>query len=136
MQIRIAVLADYTNITDNGKLNILGIFSQIQAAQVPVVHSQMQVVIQFAFELIEVGTKNIHIILQYADGNQILSLEGTLNIAKPTTPDPVIINQVLALQNVVFPQFGSYEFVIELDGEMIPAQVPVDILPLPSTRSI
>ncbi len=129
MQLRIAALADYTNITDNGKLNILGIFSQIHAANVPAVHPQMQFVVQFAFEPIETGDKTIRIVLQDEDGNELLAMQGNLTIPKPNTPDPVVVNQILVLQNVTFPHFGNYEFVIEVDGETIPTQIPLDVLP-------
>lgn len=130
MQLRIAALADYTNITDNGKLNILGIFSQIHAANVPAVHPQMQFVVQFAFEPIETGEKTIRIVLQDEDGNELLAMQGNLNIPKPPSPDPVVVNQILVLQNVTFPHFGNYEFVIEVDGEPIPTQIPLDVLPV------
>jgi hypothetical protein len=129
MQLRIAALADYTNITDNGKLNILGIFSQIHATAVPAVHPQMQFVVQFAFDPIEVGEKKIRIVLQDEDANPLLTAEGTLLIQPPPTPDPIIVNQILVLNNVAFPHFGSYEFVVEVDGETIPAHIPVDVLP-------
>lgn len=129
MQLRIAALADYTNITESGKLNILGIFSQIHAASIPAAHPQMQFVVQFAFEPEETGDKTIRIALQDADGNELLSMQGQITLPRPDTPDPVVVNQILVLQNVVFPHFGSYEFVIEVDGETIPAHVPVDILP-------
>ncbi|HZQ10621.1 MAG TPA: hypothetical protein VFD70_28840 [Anaerolineae bacterium] len=135
MQLRIAALADYTNITGNGKLNILGIFSQIYADNVPVTHSQMQFVVQLAFEPIEVGDKKIRIVLQDADAREILALDGMLNIQKQDSPDPVVVNQILVLQNVVFPHYGSYEFVIEVDGETLPAHVPLDVLPTPATAS-
>lgn len=129
MQIRIAALADYTNVTDNGKLNILGIFSQIHAQNVPAVHPLMQFVVQFAFEPLETGAKTIRIVLQDADARELLSMEGRLDIPRPESADPVVVNQILVLQNVVFPQFGNYEFVIEVDGEPVPARVPLDILP-------
>lgn len=132
MQLRIAALADYTNITESGKLNILGIFSQIHATSVPAVHPQMQFVVQFAFEPIETGNKTIRIVLQDDDGVEVLAMEGQLSLPPPNTADPVVVNQILVLQNVVFPHFGSYEFVIEVDGETIPAHVPVDVLPAPS----
>lgn len=132
MQLRIAALADYTNITDNGKLNILGIFSQIHANSVPATHPQMQFVVQFAFEPVETGDKSIRIALQDIDGNELVAMEGTLNLPKPATADPVVVNQIVILQNVVFPRYGNYEFVIEVDGETIPAHVPVDILPTPT----
>lgn len=135
MQLRIAALADYTNITESGKLNILGIFSQIHAVSIPAVHPQMQFVVQFAFEPAETGDKTIRIALQDADGNELLSMQGQITLPHPNTPDPVVVNQILVLQNVVFPHFGSYEFVIEVDGETIPAHVPVDILPARPTPS-
>lgn len=130
MQIRIAALADYTNLTNNGKLNILGIFSQIHASSVPTVHAQMHFVMQLAFEPYETGEKKIRIALQDEDGEQVLGVEGVLNIAPTASPDPIVVNQILPMQNVVFPHFGSYEFVVEVDGETLPTQVPVDILPL------
>lgn len=132
MQLRIAALADYTNVTETGKLNILGIFSQIHAAQVPAVHAQMQFVLQFAFDPLESGVKQIQIILQDEDGQAILNAEGTLHIAATDSHDPIVVNQILVLQNVVFPHFGSYEFVLLVNGETIPAHVPVDILPAPT----
>jgi hypothetical protein len=129
MQLRIAALADYTNITDNGKLNILGIFSQIHASAVPAVHPQMQFVVQFAFEPIEAGEKKIRIVLQDEDARPLLTAEGTLNIQAPNSADPIIVNQILVLNNVAFPHFGSYEFVIDVDDETLPTQVPLDVLP-------
>lgn len=132
MQLRIAALADYTNITESGKLNILGIFSQIHATSVPAVHPQMQFVVQFAFEPAETGDKTIRIVLQDDDAVQVLAMEGQLSLPSPNTADPVVVNQILVLQNIVFPHFGSYEFVIEVDGETIPAHVPVDVLPAPT----
>lgn len=131
MQLRIAALADYTNITETGKLNILGIFSQIHAAQVPAVHAQMQLVLQFAFDPLESGEKHIQIILQDEDGHAVLTADGTLQIASLNQLDPIVVNQILVLQNVVFPHFGSYEFVLLVNGETIPAHVPVDVLPAP-----
>ncbi len=134
MQIRIAALADYTNVTAEGKLNILGIFSQLYAPGVPARHPSMQFVVQFAFEPTETGEKNIRIALQDADGVQVLSLQSSLMIQAAPGPDPVVVNQVLVLQDVVFPKFGSYEFAIELDGEPMPLKIPLDVIqkgPLP-----
>ena len=93
----------------------------------------MQFVVQLAFEPMEVGDKTIRIVLQDADGKEILALDGKLNIQKQDSPDPVVVNQILVLQNVVFPHFGSYEFVIEVDGETLPAHVPLDVIPTPAT---
>ena len=47
MKTRIAVLADYASLSIEHKLNIMGIFTAINAAQTPVVHPQMKLVTQF-----------------------------------------------------------------------------------------
>ena len=128
MQLRIAALADYTNITNNGKLNILGIFSQIFAANVPATHLQMRLVLQFAFDQTDIGEKPVRIVLQDEDGRVVLSVEGTLIIPNHQGPDPIIVNQVMLLQNVVFPEFRGYEFAVEIDGQPLPVKVPVDVV--------
>ena len=46
MQVKLAVLADYANVTAEGKLNILGIFDRINLVQVPAVHPQMHLVLR------------------------------------------------------------------------------------------
>jgi hypothetical protein len=62
-------------------------------------------------------------------------MTGNLNLPRSDSPDPIVVNQIVVLQNVVFPHFGSYEFVIELDGETLPAHIPLDILPAPKTST-
>jgi hypothetical protein len=46
MHVRLAVLADYANVTGDGKLNILGIFARINLMQIPAVHPQMHLVLR------------------------------------------------------------------------------------------
>ena len=47
MRVPLAVLADYANVTTDGKLNIMGIFNRIFASALPVVHPQMRLVMRF-----------------------------------------------------------------------------------------
>ncbi|MBI4671517.1 MAG: hypothetical protein HY741_07605 [Chloroflexi bacterium] len=128
MQLRIAAIADYVNITGNGKLNIMGIFSQIRATAVPVIHPQMQVVFQIAFEPSEAGQRHVRISLHDLDGTEVIEISGTMEIPNFDGPDPLVVNQLLPLMNVVFPHFGSYEFTIEIDGTELPAHIPVDLI--------
>lgn len=46
MEVSLALLADYANVTREGKLNLLGLFDRIDARAVPWVHPQMQLVLQ------------------------------------------------------------------------------------------
>jgi len=45
MKARIAVLADYANVTADRKLNVMGVFNVINASRVPAIHRQMQLVV-------------------------------------------------------------------------------------------
>src|SRR5919204_3250104 len=45
MRLSLALLADYANVSHDGKLNIMGIFGQIHAPQFPAVHAQMHLVL-------------------------------------------------------------------------------------------
>lgn len=51
MQVPLAVLADYANVTADGKLNIMGIFDIIYAPQVSFVHPQMQLVMKLRTDI-------------------------------------------------------------------------------------
>ena len=46
MELTLALLADYANISREGKLNIMGIFEQIFALSFPAVHAQLQLVLR------------------------------------------------------------------------------------------
>ena len=131
MKTRIVALADYTNITKTNTLNILGIFSKLFAPNAPVVHPQMQVVAQFEFEHDELGEKHVKVVLMDIDGNEVLSLEGPMLVPGNNTPDPVIVNQVIQLHNVVFPKFGHYEFAFEIDGKPLDVRLPIELSPMP-----
>ena len=47
MHVKVALLADYSNVSREGKLNILGIFDTIYAPTFPTTHPHMQLVIRF-----------------------------------------------------------------------------------------
>ena len=46
MLVKLAVLADYANVTSDGKLNILGIFDRMNVLNLPAVHPQMNLVLR------------------------------------------------------------------------------------------
>ena len=127
MRLRIATLADYASISEPGKLNILGIFSTIWALQEPIIHAQMQLVLQFEFAGTETGEKEIKIALVDEDGRELLSLSGTMGIPLSKNGEPVTVNQIIGFNNTKFPRFGCYEFKIWVDGEPCET-VPVAVL--------
>ncbi|HAJ34724.1 MAG TPA: hypothetical protein DCL15_03375 [Chloroflexi bacterium] len=126
MKTRIAVLADYASLSIEHKLNIMGIFTTINATQTPVVHPQMKLVTQFEFAASETGQHQMRIVLVDEDGRELFNIAAMVNIQHPHDGRPVLMNQIFDLAHLVFAAFGDYEFRILLDDELV-TEVPLTI---------
>lgn len=126
MPVKIAALADYASISQEGKLNILGIFGQINASQAPCVHLQMAVVVQFEFQPEEAGRHALGLQLLDEDGRLLLSIDGVGDVPNSPNAEPIVVNQIITLPPVTFPRFGQYEFKVILDGYPV-ATIPVRV---------
>ena len=113
-----AVLADEANVSQEGKLNLMGIFDRIAAAEFPVVHPKMV----FAFRVeADSGDSGrafpVHVAMEDEDGTPIFQAQG--EIAAPPVPpgEFTTANQIFALVGVQFPRPGIYRFVVRVgDG--------------------
>ena len=130
MFVRIAVLADFASIAEGNKLNILGIFTNIQAYQVPVTHAQMKLVAQLEFDALEAGNRNLSVILVNDDGKELVSINGTIIIEPGQNGSSSSINTIFDFNNLIFREFGRYEFRILLDSEELCA-IPLNVIELP-----
>lgn len=118
MEVKLAVLADYSNISREGKLNLLGIFDIIRARSFPAVHPNMQLVVTFEAPSSEAGTnKNVQVRLMDADGKRILEVGTHLKLPQPAPGEVIKSNHILNLNNVAFENPGDYAFCILINGE-------------------
>jgi len=119
MEVTLAVLADYANVSQDGKLNIMGIFQDVNPPVLPFLLSQMYLVVAFEAGPAEFGSqKHIRIVLLDNDGSEILRLEGEAEVPRPARPGRrAYINQVIGLQGITFERAGGYAFVILVSGE-------------------
>ena len=118
MKLTTFVFADAANTSEDGKLNILGIFSRLTAAEFPAMHPEMQVVLRLAWEPDEIADHNLTLVVTHENSTDPL-LDWTLGIGKP--PDAIDrsieINRVLKLQNLAFTEPGRYLFEVAIDGD-------------------
>ncbi len=128
MRVTLAVLADYANITREGKLNILGIFDVIHVQNFPVTHPQMQLVMRFEADISEAGkTKKSEIQLMDDDGKRLFVLGGEFTFG-PGQPGEVMgSNQILTINMMKFESPGNYEFKILINDEL-KAEVPLKVV--------
>lgn len=121
MQVALAALTDAANTTDNGKLNLLGVFDSIQARDFPVTHPHMA----FAFRLrAEHGdqrqTHDVRVSLIDMDGNELFSTDGEVQIGRIEPGGFQTVNMIFNVQSAQFAQPGRYRFRLELEGEPEP----------------
>lgn len=110
--------ADYANITGEGKLNVMGIFNDINAFSFPTKHSSMYLIAKLAPELSEYGqTRAFTVILMDADANHIVELSGEFKVPQPQNGRKPEVNIILDLKDVVFTKPGRYVFVLQVDKD-------------------
>ncbi len=120
MEVTMAVLADYANVSQEGKLNILGIFQEVNPPILPFSLPQMYLVVSFEAESAEFGEQK-QIRIDFFDGNGgdgALFLEGQAQVPQPARPrDRVYINEVIGLSGITFEHSGDYRFSISVEGD-------------------
>lgn len=134
MNITKALLADYANVSVEGKLNVLGIFTAIGALNFPATHPQMHLVFMWEASPIEVGKrKKIQMTLSDGDGNKLLVIGGEMVIPKGTPGQQIHGNQIIALPNIRFEKPGLYVFHISVNEDP-KAEAPFLVNSIPSSK--
>ena len=130
MDVKLALTADYANVSQDGKLNVMGIFSRVMAQQFPATHPLMHLVLVFTADASEKGrTREVRIRLVDDDGKALMDINGSFQV--PESPElRVEMQQIFALQMLQFPNAGQYAFHILVDGRSR-ATLPLEIAHTP-----
>lgn len=118
MKVTLALLADYANVSEEGKLNVLGIFDQITTAVLPALHPQAHLVLRFEASAPEQGkSKDLRIELIDADGRREMAIEGRFSV--PTFEGRVLVtlSEIIRINNILFTKPGDYSFRVLINGE-------------------
>ncbi len=127
MEIPLAVVADYANVAEGGKLNIMGVFDRMWCPAFPITHPQLSIVLKMEVDPAEYNSeKAMEIKLLDADGDQKWAMTWKVNIGMPPPGQRVHINQILNLQNTQFEKPGDYVFVVLVNGDP-KARIPLKV---------
>jgi hypothetical protein len=131
MDVDFAFICDYAEVTN--KVNALGIgFDTIFAPKVPATHPLLFIVVQLKTSLAETGEKRLEAHLVDEDGKEIIApLIGKFSVPKPAAGLESIGRIAVAFQNIVFPRYGLYSFLISIDGHEI-KRIPLRVVSPPS----
>ena len=119
MEVTLAVLADFASTSREGKLNIMGIFDQINPTTFPAGLPLMHLVISYEASPAEYDTtKQTKVALLDADGNQIFAAEQAIKVNRPAIPGArATMNQIYALAGVRFEKAGDYQFSVLVNDD-------------------
>jgi len=118
VEIDLALTADAATIDGSGKLNLLGIFDQISVQQFPARHGRLALVLRFLGGAGDAGTHNLSITLASPGGEQLLSLNGELNVrpGRGSLQTGIRVPHVINIDGIVFKEQGIHTFDIVVNG--------------------
>ncbi len=129
MKLLLAALADYASVSQDGKLNIMGIFLEINAQVLPFPLPQIYLVFSLEAEPAEYDEERlIRVVLRHenGDGSDILDFQGSVRVPQPERQGRVVTNQLIGLSGVSLEHPGKYTFSIKVGEEEV-ATVPLDV---------
>lgn len=119
MDVLVFLAADYANVAQGGKLNVVGIFNEINATNFPARHASMHLVIKLGADMVEFGqSRKVTVKLLNADGQEGFSLSGDVEIPEGSEGKRPEINLIYELHDLVFPEPGAYEFALLIDKDL------------------
>lgn len=118
MDLTVLLLADYANVAERGKLNVMGIFSMLYSETFPTRHPEMHLIVKLSASPAEYDTtRKLIIKLLNEDATQEI-VNWSRDIQVPHgTGERVEINQILRLTQLVFPTPGRYQFSVMVDND-------------------
>jgi hypothetical protein len=120
-----AVLADEANVSQEGKLNLMGIFDRIAAAEFPVVHPKMVFAFRVEAEFGDAGRIfPLRVTLEDDAGAALFEASGEMMAPHVVAGEFSTANQLFALVGVQFPHAGMYRFVVRV-GDAAPHETPL-----------
>lgn len=121
MQVALAALADSANTTEQGKMNLLGVFDSIRGREFPLVHPAMALALRFRAEHSDQQqTHEVRVVLLDMDGNELFEADGEIEIGRIEPGHFQHTNLVINVRGARFEQPGRYRFRIELGEEEEP----------------
>lgn len=119
MEVDLALLADAATIDGSGKLNILGVFDRLGTAAFPTRHPRLSLVLRFSAGVHELGRHEVAIVLRAPDGQQVVRIDGEMNLASGSrgVSSGVLVPHILNMDGLVFPVAGRYAFDVLIDGD-------------------
>ena len=119
MHVQYVAICEHVIIGADGKPSLIGVFSEIQAPQVPVTIPRLAFAARLLFTAEEAGkTYKIEVVITDPNKNEVAHLNGEVGV--PTPPpgiDSLEVNLPMVFDMFGLPDFGRYTFMLVVDGK-------------------
>lgn len=115
MQVSFALFADAANLSQEGKLNVLGVFDAVQVATLPTVHPRAHLVLRLKGGRADVGTHTVTLRWVNPEGVELWSTRGDLDIASPPNEVRDMDLPLIASIDLPIDRTGRFTMTIALD---------------------
>jgi hypothetical protein len=116
MRLQLALVCDYAEETEDGKLDLRGVFSDLAAPGFPAKHD-MVLVLAVEWSRDDLGHYDFAVDLTGPSGQSSMTIQGHSDVDRrdPDHP-PARTRIVMPLREVTFPEPGAYHFRIRIKG--------------------
>lgn len=126
MHVVFALFADAANVSQEGKLNILGVFDALHVGNAPAVHPRAHLVVHLKGTSMDIGAHTVTLRWTNPSGTELWSSAGDLNVGPLPTGVTEMDVPLIAQIDLPIDGAGPYAMTVTLDDEA-KAQVPVQV---------
>ena len=126
MQVAFALFADAANLSQEGKLNVLGVFDALQVGALPAVHPRAHLVVHLKGTPTDVGRHSVTLRWTNPSGSELWTSTGELNVGQPPSGVTEMDLPLIAQIDLPIDAAGAYQMTISLDDRQS-ALVPVQV---------
>lgn len=117
MHTTFALFADAANLSQDGKLNILGVFDALQVLTLPAMHPRAHLVVHLKGSSDDVGMHTVAFRWLSPSGKELWSSTGELKVGEPAPGATGMDLPLIAQLDLPLDSVGDYTMAIALDGE-------------------
>lgn len=126
MHIAFALFADAANLSQEGKLNILGVFDAVQVGTLPGMHPRAHLVLRFKGSRDDFGAHALTLQWLNPKGTELWNTTGTIDVGAPPTGVNEMDMPLVAPMDLPFDLSGTYLMRISLD-DRVAAEIPLQV---------
>lgn len=126
MRIAFALFADAANLSQEGKLNVLGVFDAVQVGQLPTIHPRANLVARITGTRSDTGAHTMTLTWRSPSGETIWSSNGELRIEQPPPGVEQMDLPFIAALDLPLDKPGIFTLSIDIGGAAM-ASVPLQV---------